>query len=253
MAQKVDYAALKKGGYMRQKQKGYGSLRLAVVGGNLTAENIKTVAEVAEKYGRGYVHMTSRQGIEIPFIKVEELAEVKEALAKELDERYFGRELPHKFKFGVTGCQNNCLKAEENDVGIKGGMNIEYKEDDCISCGVCVKACRQDALKMVDGKIERDAQKCNHCGRCVKSCPVDAWKGTSGYIVSFGGTFGNNIYKGEELLPLIPDKETLFRVTDAAIKFFEKNANPSERFRKTLQRVGEEDFRSQLKDAYEGQ
>ena len=29
MAQKVDYAALKKGGYMRQKQKGYGSLRLA--------------------------------------------------------------------------------------------------------------------------------------------------------------------------------------------------------------------------------
>ena len=58
MAQKVDYAALKKGGYMRQKQKGYGSLRLAVIGGNLTAENIKKVAEVAEKYGRGYVHMT---------------------------------------------------------------------------------------------------------------------------------------------------------------------------------------------------
>ena len=46
---------------MRQKQKGYGSLRLAVIGGNLTAENIKKVAEVAEKYGRGYVHMTSRQ------------------------------------------------------------------------------------------------------------------------------------------------------------------------------------------------
>ena len=67
---------------MRQKQKGYGYLRLAVIGGNLTAENIKKVAEVAEKYGRGYVHMTSRQGIEIPFIKVEELAEVKEELAK---------------------------------------------------------------------------------------------------------------------------------------------------------------------------
>ena len=84
---------------------------------------------------------------------------VFDTLAKELDERYFGRELPHKFKFGVTGCQNNCLKAEENDVGIKGGMNIEYKEDDCISCGVCVKACRQDALKMVDGKIELDSPR----------------------------------------------------------------------------------------------
>ena len=42
-------------------------------------------------------------------------------------------------------------------------------------------------------------------------------------------------------------------MTDAAITFFEKHANPSERFRKTLQRVGEEDFRKQLKDAYEGQ
>ena len=50
MAEKVDYAALKKGGFMRQKQKGCFSLRIAVVGGNLTAENIKTVAEVAEKY-----------------------------------------------------------------------------------------------------------------------------------------------------------------------------------------------------------
>ena len=82
MAEKVDYAALKKGGFMRQKQKGCFSLRIAVVGGNLTAENIKTVAEVAEKYGHGYVHMTSRQGIEIPFIKVEDINVVKEELAK---------------------------------------------------------------------------------------------------------------------------------------------------------------------------
>ena len=35
----VDYATLKKGGFMRQKQKNNFSLRLAVVGGNLTAEN----------------------------------------------------------------------------------------------------------------------------------------------------------------------------------------------------------------------
>ena len=47
-------------------------------------------------------------------------------LQKKLDERYFARELPHKFKFGVTGCQNNCLKAEENDVGIKGASIVEW-------------------------------------------------------------------------------------------------------------------------------
>lgn len=286
MANTIDYAALKKGGFMRQKQKGYGSLRLAVVGGNLTAENIKTVAEVAEKYGKGYVHMTSRQGIEIPFIRVEDLDKVKEelaaggvqtgvcgprvrtvtacqgseicpsgcidtyTLAKELDARYFGRELPHKFKFGVTGCQNNCLKAEENDVGIKGGMTVTYQEDACISCGVCVKACRSDALTMVDGKIVLDSQKCNNCGRCVKSCPTEAWVGEPGYLVSFGGTFGNFIYKGEEFVPIIRDKETLFRVTDAAIEYFEENAKPSERFRKTLERLGSDGLKEKLAVAY---
>ena len=65
---KVDYATLKKGGFMRQKQKNNFSLRLACVGGALTAENLKKIAEVAEKYGDGYVHLTSRQGVEIPFI-----------------------------------------------------------------------------------------------------------------------------------------------------------------------------------------
>ena len=284
----IDYASLKKGGFMRQKQKGYFSLRLQVVGGNLTAENIKTVSEVAEKYGKGYVHMTSRQGIEIPFIKFDDIEEVKAelakggvkpgvcgprvrtvtacqgsevcpsgcidtyALAKELDEHYFGRELPHKFKFGVTGCQNNCLKAEENDLGIKGGMVVKCNQDACIKCGVCVKACREWAISLTDDGIVLDAAKCNNCGRCVKACPTDAWEGESGYIVSFGGLFGNKIYRGENLLPIIKDKETLFRVSDAAIKFFEDHANPGERFRLTLQRVGEEEFRKVIQEAYNG-
>lgn len=282
----IDYAALKKGGFMRQKQKGFFSLRLQVVGGNLTAENIRTVAEVAEKYGHGYVHMTSRQGVEIPFISFEDIETVRAelakggvkpgvcgprvrtitacqgseicpsgcidtyALAQELDEHYFGRELPHKFKFGVTGCQNNCLKAEENDLGVKGGMEVTWKQEKCIYCGVCEKACREGAIKCTATEVLIDTSKCNYCGRCVKSCPTDAWEGESGYLLSFGGLFGNKIYKGEQLLPLIKDKDTLFRVADAAIDFFEENAKPGERFRLTLQRVGEEEFRKKIFAAY---
>ena len=103
-----------------------------------------------------------------------------------------------------------------------------------------------------DGKITIDESKCNNCARCVKSCPTEAWKGEPGYIVSFGGTFGNKIYKGEENLPIIKDKETLFRVADAAIGFFEEYANAGERFRATLQRVGEDEFRNRIQAAYEG-
>ena len=284
----VDYATLKKGGFMRQKQKNIFSLRLQVVGGNLTAENLKKIAEVAEKYGDGHVHLTSRQSVEIPFIKLDNIDEVKDSLAeggvkpgvcgprvrtvtacqgnqvcpsgnidsydiaKEIDKRYYAKELPHKFKFGVTGCQNNCLKAEENDVGIKGASIVSWDKDACIMCGVCLKACREGAITEENGGLKLDTDKCNYCGRCEKACPTDAWKGENGYIVSFGGLFGNKIHRGEELIPVVTSKEQLFRVTDAAINFFNENANPGERFRFTLERVGIDKFKEVINKAYQG-
>ena len=67
---------------MRQKQKNNFSLRIRVVGGHLDAKQLAKVAEVSEKYGEGYVHLTSRQGVEIPFIKLDQIDEVKAALAE---------------------------------------------------------------------------------------------------------------------------------------------------------------------------
>ena len=283
----TDYATLKKGGFMRQKQKNHFSLRLRVVGGNLTAKQLAKIAQVSEEYGDGYVHLTSRQSVEIPYIKLEQIDDVKNALAegdvepgvcgprvrtitacqgkaicpsgcidtyalaKELDDRYFAKELPHKFKFGITGCQNNCLKSEENDVGIKGGIKVEWIKDKCIQCGVCVKVCRSGAIELKDGKISLDQEKCNFCGRCTKSCPVDAYQETEGYIVSFGGLFGNRINKGETVIPFIEDHDTLLKVCDRAIRFFEKNALPGERFKFTIDRVGKELFEKEMKEAYE--
>lgn len=284
----IDYAALKKGGFMRQKQKNNFSLRLQVVGGTLTAENLKKIYEVADRYGKGYVHLTSRQGVEIPFIQFDDIEEVKAELAKggcklgvcgprvrtvtacqgntvcpsgnidsykiasELNERYYARELPHKFKFGVTGCQNNCLKAEENDLGIKGASDVRWVKDNCIFCGVCEKACREGAIRIEEDNILLDADKCNYCGRCEKACPTGAWEGESAYIVSFGGLFGNTINKGESFLPLVRTEEQLYRITDAAIQFFDDHGNPGERFNFTIDRVGRDKFKKAMEEAYNG-
>lgn len=284
----VDYKALKNGGFMRQVQKNNFSLRLKVVGGNLTADQMLIIAQISKKYGDGHVHLTSRQGVEIPFIKLADVNAVKSELeaggvntgvcgprvrtvtacqgseicpsgcidtyliAVEISDRYFGRELPHKFKFGVTGCMNNCLKAEENDLGVKGGYVVEWIPDACTLCGVCAKACRGAAITQTDSELLLDESKCTHCGRCVKSCPFDAWKGEPGYLLSFGGTFGNLIARGEQFLPIIRDKETLFRVADAALSFFDKHAKPGERFRVVIERAGWDTFKTEMEAAYHG-
>ena len=224
---------------MRQKQKNNFSLRIAVVGGTLTAENLKKIAEVAEEHGEGYVHLTSRQGVEIPFIKLDDIDVVKEELAeggckpgvcgprvrtvtacqgnavcpsgnidtqdiaKKLDERYFGRELPHKFKFGVTGCRNNCLKAEENDVGITvmkgfaGGRLFDEKRSpfgvsltpvQCIHYAltrpaVCSIMCGYDTKEQVNDAVayETATEEEKDYASVIANAPFHSYKGECTY------------------------------------------------------------------------
>ena len=86
----------------------------------------------------------------------------------------------------------------------------------------------------------------------MSACPTGAWKGREGFLVSFGGTFGNDIQKGRELLPIIQDRETLLRVADAAIDYFDENALPGERFARTLERLGWEPFTQRIFEAWQG-
>ena len=56
----TNYKELKKGGFMRQRQPNYFSMRLKSIGDHLTAEQLGTIQSVAIKFGKGYVHLTSR-------------------------------------------------------------------------------------------------------------------------------------------------------------------------------------------------
>ncbi|MBQ3399158.1 MAG: 4Fe-4S dicluster domain-containing protein, partial [Synergistaceae bacterium] len=270
---------------MRQRPVEYFSMRLGITGGHVTAEQLAAITEVSKKYGRGYIHLTSRQGIEIPYIEYDDIEAVKSALAEggvmlgasgprvrtitacqgnaiclngcietqglaeELRDRYYGRDLPHKFKIGITGCPNNCLKAEENDIGIKGGIKPEWKPENCVHCGKCEKVCKRGAISISDGAVTINASECVNCGKCVRSCPSGSIEGTEGYVVSFGGTFGNRIVQGEVIIPFIEDKARLIAVCDAAMKFFEDNGKAGERLRYTIERVGADEFRRVILEA----
>src|SRR5512145_3078684 len=173
----ADYKELKKGGMMRQREAGLFSVRLHVVGGRLSTGQLQAIRAAADRFGRGTVHLTSRQGVEIPFVPAESLAAIKEflapagvgvgvcgptvrtvtacqgctvcpsgvidspALAEAVDREFYGKPVPHKFKVGISGCINNCMKAEENDAGIKGWIEPRWTGSSCTFCGVCAAVC----------------------------------------------------------------------------------------------------------------
>ena len=73
----VNFKEFKKGGFMRQRQPNYFSMRFKCIARHFTAAQLGTIKSVAKKSGKGYVHLTSRAGIEIPFIHIGYVDEVK--------------------------------------------------------------------------------------------------------------------------------------------------------------------------------
>ena len=257
----------------RQKQEGFFAIRFKSAAGKFTATQLLAINELAEKFGKGFVNLTSRQEISVPFVRKDDFEAIEKfcaehelkispigtifkqvtacqgtkscpagiidspKIALELESRYGGRELPNKITCAVTGCPNNCMKVDANDIGIKGAVEPKIFQDNCIYCGACAKICRVGAIEVDRAKkswtIDRD--KCINCGRCVKVCGKSALRGEVGYKIYFAG---------KDFLPLIQDEETLYKIVDAALKYFVEHAKPRERLGKMFERLGIEDFKN---------
>lgn len=77
-------------------------------------------------------------------------------------------------------CSGSCenVKNRANYEGIEdclGAIRVAngYKACSfaCLGLGTCVKACKFDAIHVVDGVAKVDASKCTSCGQCAAACP----------------------------------------------------------------------------------
>ncbi len=273
----ADFKELKKGGMMRQREAGLFSVRLHVVGGHLTTGQLQAIRDAADRFGRGTVHLTSRQGVEIPFVPAESLAALKEslapsgvgvgvcgptvrtvtacqgcavcpsgvidapALAEALDREFYGKAVPHKFKIGISGCVNNCIKAEENDVGIKGWIEPRWSPGACTACRICEAVCPSKAVRLQegDGAVAVDLSACIGCGDCIAVCPAGAMgEGIRGYRICVGGKFGRVPALGTRILNVLRTPDEVLGAVRAVVAFFREHGRPKERLGDTLQRVG---------------
>ncbi len=281
--EKFDLAALKKVGMIQQKQKEYFAMRLHAVGGDFTSEQIKKVADVAERYGKGQLHLSTRQGIEIHFVHHTNLEAARKELetvgvtmgacgpririvaacpgnatckwgiintkeiARYLDEKYFREDTPHKFKLAATGCPHNCAKATENDIGVMGGILPEWEKTDCSECDLCVNTCPTGAISKTGDRYVLDTVKCINCSICTSNCPTGSWKvAKSGFILWIGGTMGKIPRLASKLGGLIENSKELYRLIDKAIEYYRANGRKRERFGHMIDRIGLEKVREEL-------
>lgn len=258
---RIDLGNLKAGGFIKERGKDLFTVRLRIPGGRLPIERLKRIAEVADKYGGEFVHLSVRQSIELINVHfdnfdavVAELGDAEQKVAScgarvrvptacggceynpnglvdtqksalEVNEKLFG--IPtahHKFKVGFAGCPFDCPKSATNDVGFQGGIWPELDLGGCISCGLCAKSCTDGAITLNDEKKPVfDPERCTYCGDCVKICPTEAWKGVKrGYTVRIGGKWGRRPLVGTLFATFLPEEQVVDFIAEVLAWYKEK-------------------------------
>lgn len=270
------------GGTIEQRQKGFFVLRLKIPFGQVNSDQLPQLAEIAERYGRGELHLTTRQSVEIPWIESANVEAAKKAIAdigmafgasgprlrvvtacpgsrvckhgqkdsqgfaKEIDEKFFGTELPHKFKIAVSGCPNSCTKPRENDIGFCGMAEPEISPEECIGCGKCQKLCKEKAITMKGELPSIDTAKCVFCGDCIRGCPVSSLKAKrKGYAVYAGGKMGRHPRLGQLVAEFVSEEEGL-SILEQSLELYRLRGAPKERFGDTIQRIGFDTYVSEV-------
>ena len=277
----LDVASLKKSGYMKQRQKDLFAVRLRTPCGNITSEQLVGISSIARKYGSGCIHITTRQGIQIPDINIEDLDIVTEELESNctppgsfgsrvrnivacpgnrecrhgiidtyslgilLDNEFFGEDMPVKMKFSIAGCPNACAKPQENDIGVMGVIRPAISVE-CTGCGVCAKICPQKAILIDSGKASILQNRCKLCGYCLGLCPkgliFEDWRG---FKIFIGGKVGRYPTHGREFMDVNTVQETV-AVFRKIIDWSKKNTNIGERFGSCLDRLKLKDFSNEV-------
>lgn len=262
--------------------------RIITTNGKITAAQNKCISEAAELFGNGVITFTTRLTVEvqgIPYDKIENFrayiakkglvtggtgSKVRPVvsckgttcqyglidtfgLSEEIHERFFngysGVKLPHKFKIGVGGCPNNCVKPDLNDLGIIGQRIPNFNKDECMGCKKCSieQTCPIEAAKVIDGILEIDKDKCNHCGRCIGKCHFDAIEdGTVGYKIYIGGRWGKRVALGKPLNKIFTDIEEALNLIEKTILLYMEQGKTGERLSQTIERIGFENIQNQL-------
>ncbi len=272
-----------KGGVITELDSEYCTIRTRIPAGNISCNQLKGIADVATRYGAVSVHLTTRQTIEIPHMHYKDLDAIARdlasnntpvgserdevvnviacpgtercmlanidsvSLAKSIDARLFGKEMPVKIRISISACANACTSPLLNEIGIVGQIRPVRVPGMCTGCGTCVKYCKEEAITIKRGISVLDPKKCVECGTCVRSCPYDLLK-TSGehYLITVGGRRGRHPKTGRELIA-VNRPEAVLLVVEKVVAWVYRRAWSGRLLSDQMDELQFETFRDEIK------
>lgn len=170
------------------KTRGVAALRIRVPGGHLEARHLRALQELAERFGDGTLHITTRQGFEIPGVKMDDIQAAQEAMAPLISEieRGAGLDLgdmpdgyPAAGTRNVAACIGNrvCPFANYDTTALAERIERSVFPHDlhvkiaCTGCpNDCIKAHMQDYGIVGMTQPHYEASRCISCRACVDVC-----------------------------------------------------------------------------------
>ena len=145
---------LDKGAVIQRDKETY-AIAPHLTGGLITSDQLRNIADVADRYNASAIKVTGAQRIAIVGLKEEDIDKAwndlgmkpgaaiglcvrsvkicpgttfckrglqdSVGLGSKLDGAYHGKDLPNKLKIGVSGCPNSCADSHTRDIGLIGG------------------------------------------------------------------------------------------------------------------------------------
>ncbi len=214
--------------------------RIRIPAGMLTPLQLKTIAGIANKYGNGILHITTRQDIQLHNIKLENTIDIMEHL--------------EKYNLSTRG----------------GGGNTTRNIIGCALSGLCgdeIFDIREDAIAVSEYLLQQDTSynlprkfkvSFSGCGKDCTGCLVNdlgfvsARKGNDfGYKVFTGGGMGADSRLGKLLEDFMPREDLGYCVTAVKNVFYKKGDRHNKhhnRLRFLIDDIGFENFKKSYKE-----
>ena len=175
---------LKKNAFRVTKVRGKSASRIRVPGGHLAAKYLVLIQEIAEKYGNGTVHLTGRQGFEVPGIPFEKMPEINKLLEPiisglDINHGNPGEGYPSSGTRNIVACIGNrvCPFACYDTTAFAKRIEKAVFPND-LHFKIALTGCPNDCAKvrMHDFGIigmthpQFESERCVTCGACVRYC-----------------------------------------------------------------------------------